>query len=119
MQNNNRSHQRACPWHGCFILILIIIAQFGLPHQAHASAAPSPEQFVPTNAALQSVTIELRAQANVIGNEVTLKHICRWAERDGEQLAAFENLVLVRLTPQTPYRTIASMKLPPCCAMPG
>ncbi len=107
MQNNNRSHQRACPWHGCFILILIIIAQFGLPHQAHASAAPSPEQFVPTNAALQSVTIELRAQANVIGNEVTLKHICRWAERDGEQLAAFENLVLVRLTPQTPYRTIS------------
>ncbi len=81
-----------------------LLAQWGFGQMLPGEA---PVRFVPPDAGLRGGTLELRAEVTVIGTEVTLKHICRWAERDNDTFAALENLVLMRLASGAPYRTIS------------
>jgi flagella basal body P-ring formation protein FlgA len=65
------------------------------------------ERFVGQEGGLAAGTLELRTEATVIGAEVTLKHVCRWSDRDKDAFAAIENLVLMRLAVESPYRTLS------------
>lgn len=81
-----------------------LLQQWGFGQEVIGTA---PMRFVPQDANLRGGTLELRAEATVIGGEVTLKQISRWSEADRNAFAAIENLVLIRLAPAAPYRTIS------------
>lgn len=81
-----------------------LLQQWGFGQEVIGTA---PMRFVPQDANLRGGTLELRAEATVTGAEVTLKQISRWSEADRNAFAAIENLVLLRLAPAAPYRTIS------------
>ena len=57
------------------------------------------EKFVPGTARFAAgATLELRAEATVLGAEVKLRQVCRWSSADDAVFAPLADLVLVRLT---------------------
>src|SRR4051794_9616381 len=63
------------------------------------------EKFVPGGERFYSgATLELKAEATVIGEEVKLKQVCRWAESDKAAFEPIADMVLLRLTKGAPYR---------------
>ncbi len=62
-------------------------------------------KFMPSNN-VPAATIELRADVTVVGADVKLKQIARWNESDSAMLAPAADLVVVRLSQNTPYKTI-------------
>lgn len=81
-----------------------LLQQWGYGQEVTGAA---PTRFVPHEAQLRGGTLELRKEATVIGGEVRLKQICRWSDADREAFAAIENLVMMRIASETPYRTIS------------
>ncbi len=71
------------------------------------AGSDSSEKFVPADGAPASATLELRAEASVIGQEVRLKQICRWSDADASALAPVAELVLMRFDEKTPFRSIS------------
>jgi flagella basal body P-ring formation protein FlgA len=66
------------------------------------------EKFVPgTPRFAAGATLELRAQATVIGTEVSLKQICRWNKNDEAVFAPLADLVITRFAAKTPFRAIS------------
>jgi flagella basal body P-ring formation protein FlgA len=55
---------------------------------------------------LPPAVVELRQEATVQGAEVRLKHIARWSDADVRTLAPAADLVVLRLSLQSPYKTI-------------
>lgn len=91
------------------ITLMIIGAVPMLAQPGYAQALPpepAPMRFVPHDGNITGGTLELRAEVTVIGNEVTVRQLCRWSERDAEAFAPIANLVLLRIAPNAPYRTI-------------
>jgi len=71
--------------------------------------SPAPqgeEKFIAPNQPTRGATIELRGEASVIGQEVKLKQVCRWADADAPTLAPLADLVLIRLEPKQPFKAI-------------
>lgn len=66
----------------------------------------TPMRFVPHDGNIAGGTLELRSEATVIGTDVTVRQICRWSQRDEEAFAPIANLVILRIAPGAPYRTI-------------
>ncbi|NVJ03594.1 hypothetical protein HV824_36650, partial [Myxococcus sp. AM009] len=56
-------------------------------------------------------TLELRAEVNVLGDEVKLKNVCRWADSDKAAFEAVADLVLIRLPKASPFRTLTMREL--------
>ncbi len=75
-----------------------LVAQWGF-----GQTAPT-ERFISQDA---SATMELKSEALIVGDDVTLKHLARWSARDNDTFAGMENLVLMRLRSSDPYRTIS------------
>lgn len=66
------------------------------------------EKFVPGGERFYSgATLELKAEATVIGEEVKLKQVCRWADSDKAAFEPIADLVLLRLPKGAPYRTLS------------
>ena len=65
------------------------------------------ERFVPGNSASSGATIEMRDEATIVGAEVKLKQICRWADSDNTALAPIADLVIARITPDKPFKSIS------------
>jgi flagella basal body P-ring formation protein FlgA len=66
------------------------------------------EKFVPGAERFYSgATLELKAEATVIGEEVKLKQVCRWADSDKAAFEPIADLVLLRLPKGAPYRTLS------------
>lgn len=99
-----------------------LVAQWGFGQPATAappSAAPSAagsfvlaqnqtaERFLPRDGFDSPVRLELRSEASVIGDEVRLRQVARWAERDAPTFAPVADLVLFRLGAERPFRSIA------------
>ena len=78
------------------------------PVEKFAAEKVVQEKFVPASRSVSTgATLELRGEATVIGEEITLKQICRWADAD---VAAFEplaDLVIVRMGDNTPFRSVS------------
>src|SRR4051812_13386639 len=66
------------------------------------------EKFVPGGERFYSgATLELLPEATVVGEEVKLKQVCRWAESDKAAFEPIADLVLLRLAKGAPYRTLS------------
>lgn len=90
-----------------------LLTQWGFAAEpATAPAAPAeqvlpPEKFVPGSSRFDAgATLELRGEATVIGEEVRLRQLCRWEQSDQAVLAPIGELVITRLGPGTPFRSI-------------
>ena len=78
------------------------------PATQPAEAYYPPERFVPsTPRMMRGAAIELRSEASVIGEEVRLKQVCRWSDEDAPIFAPIGDLVLIRLSPRAPFRSIS------------
>jgi flagella basal body P-ring formation protein FlgA len=70
------------------------------------------EKFVPGGERFYGgATLELKGEVNLIGEEVKLKQVCRWADSDKAAFDSIADLVLFRLTKDSPYRTITVREL--------
>ncbi len=66
------------------------------------------EKFVPGSAGNSiGATLEFRAEATIIGNEVKLKQICRWADSEAPVFAPISDLVVFRIAAKSPFRSIS------------
>jgi flagella basal body P-ring formation protein FlgA len=66
------------------------------------------EQFVPGGERFYTgATLELRPEVTVVGEEVKLKQVCRWAASDKAAFEPIADLVLLRLPKGAPYRTLS------------
>jgi len=105
-------------------VVLIILAMAALwlrPLRVHggepqgglsAQATIRPEKFVPDGMPLYAgATLEMRPEVNVLGDEVKLKNVCRWADGDKAAFEAVADLVLIRLPKSAPFRTLTMREL--------
>lgn len=103
-----------------FVLVLTILAWatqtlfsqwgYGLeqPLSAGAPQPLSPEKFIPGTARFAAgAAIEFRADAMINGTEVKLRQLCRWSDRDAAIFAPIADLVVLRLTPHVPFRSVS------------
>jgi flagella basal body P-ring formation protein FlgA len=66
------------------------------------------EKFVPGGERfLLGATLELKPEVSLIGEEVKLKQVCRWSDADKAAFEPVADLVLFRLSRQSPYRTLS------------
>jgi flagella basal body P-ring formation protein FlgA len=63
------------------------------------------ERFVPREG-VAPVRLELRGEAAVIGDEVALRQVARWSDADADTFAPVADLVLLRLSRETPFKSI-------------
>jgi flagella basal body P-ring formation protein FlgA len=84
-----------------------------------AAAAPQSdgpaepvEKFVPgTSRYIAGATLEVRGEATITGAEVKLRQVCRWSDADKAAFAPMADLVVCRIAPNTPYRSISMDEL--------
>lgn len=97
------------------LVILTILAwatqtlfhQWGFGKDILAQEAPS-EKFVPGAARFAAgATLELRAEATVVGGEVKLKQVCRWSKGDEPVFAPLADLVIARVAEGEPFKGLA------------
>lgn len=82
-------------------------AEVPVPVTLEAPPTAPMEQFVPgTGRFVAGATLELRGDATVVGGDVKLKQICRWSDSDAGVFAPVADLVVARITPRAPYRSI-------------
>jgi flagella basal body P-ring formation protein FlgA len=80
---------------------------FGAEITAQPADDMSAEKFVPGNSASIGATIEVRNEATIVGPEVKLKQLCRWADADNESMSPIADLVILRVTPEKPFKSIS------------
>src|SRR5689334_16860992 len=81
------------------------IAQVPVELGGNEKWVPGGERFY------AGATLELRGEVNLIGEEVKLKQIARWADADKTAFDPIADLVLFRLPRKSPYRTITVREL--------
>jgi flagella basal body P-ring formation protein FlgA len=64
------------------------------------------ERFVPRSD-LDIASMEIRAETSVVGNDVTLRHVARWAEVHEQRFAEVADLVVLRLEGDRPFATVS------------
>ncbi len=90
-----------------------LFKQWGMGAEiAEVSPATQPaepvESFVPAiSHSLSGTTLELRADATVIGGEVKLRQVCRWADQDKATFDPIGDLVLARLASRAPFKSVS------------
>jgi flagella basal body P-ring formation protein FlgA len=66
------------------------------------------EKFVPSDRpAVIGGSLELRAEATVVGSEVKLKQICRWSDADAALFTPIADLTIARLSEGTAFRVLS------------
>ena len=96
-----------------FMIALTILAWATqtLFHQWGFGAEPAAEKFIESATAARGATLELRAEASIVGSEVRLKQVCRWSDADNAAIAPISELVLMRFTQNQPFRSIGIEEL--------
>src|SRR6185503_816814 len=70
------------------------------------------EKFVPGGERFYAgATLELKPEVFVIGDQVRLKSVCRWADSDKAAFGPISELVLFRLSKSNPFRTLTVKEL--------
>jgi flagella basal body P-ring formation protein FlgA len=82
-------------------------AEIAVHPVVQAAEEDSGEKFVPANATQFGTILELRNEATVVGSEIKLKQVCRWADSDSTALAPIADLVVARIVPGKPFKTIS------------
>jgi len=73
---------------------------------ADVAATGGSEKFVPGEPRYAGAVLEVRAEATVVGTEVTLKQVCRWSNADAAVFTPIADLVLTRLDARAPFKAI-------------
>jgi flagella basal body P-ring formation protein FlgA len=94
-----------------FLVLAIILpawsGQAALAANIALAVEPAAGQFVAGRARLAAGgTLEIRAEATIVGPEVLLRQICRWSDADAHLFAPIADLVIARLDGRTPFRGI-------------
>jgi flagella basal body P-ring formation protein FlgA len=85
---------------------------YGAQLTAEDRAAAPEEKFVPDESYSNKVaTLELRSEATVVGAEVKLRQVCRWADRDQKLFEPIGDLVLARLAQRAPFKSISLQEI--------
>lgn len=80
--------------------------------QAIPLDALGDEKFIPGAESIPAgATLELRGEASVIGAEVKLRQVARWEAKDNVVFNPIADLVLCRLSEQSPFRSINSVTI--------
>src|SRR5688572_29899154 len=115
---NTTAHIRRTLRLAMLLAILAFAAHLLRPQWARGAeptAAPvelgGEEKFVPGARFLAGATLELKPEVFVIGDEVRLKSVCRWADSDKAAFGPISDLVLFRLSRQGPFRTLTVKEL--------
>src|SRR5204862_7845552 len=89
-----------------FMIALTILAWATqtLFHQWGFGAEPG-EKFIAPNPSARGASVELRAEAAIVGTEVRLKQVCRWSDADNATMSPMADLVLLRLAQNQPFRS--------------
>ncbi|HSZ56271.1 MAG TPA: flagellar basal body P-ring formation chaperone FlgA [Tepidisphaeraceae bacterium] len=83
-----------------------LLRQWG--YGAEIAQSNSGESFVPgTDRFIAGATLEMRGDATIVGAEVKLRQICRWSGADAEVFAPVADLVIARINPRAPFRSIS------------
>lgn len=106
-------------WLACGALSLaqeVVLDGGGPVAPAPAAAVPvepvAAEKFVPgSGRGFASATLELRSEVHLIGQEVKLRNVCRWPDGDKATFDPVAELILFRLKPSSPFRTITMEEL--------
>ncbi|MGD1278348.1 MAG: flagellar basal body P-ring formation chaperone FlgA [Tepidisphaeraceae bacterium] len=77
------------------------------PNVVGTAEAIGGEKFVSGGPVAATATLELRGEASVYGPDVKLKQLCRWSDADGAAFAPLADLVIVRMSQSTPFRTVS------------
>lgn len=94
------------------VLLLVALTLLAWATQTlFAQWARGQERFVPADARAVVATLELRGEAVVVGSEVTLRQIARWSKQHDDTFAPLASLVVLRLDPREPYRSITLSEL--------
>ncbi|CAN5598756.1 hypothetical protein BH09PLA1_BH09PLA1_32860 [soil metagenome] len=90
-----------------FVILVLAWATQTLLHQWGYGQTVNEEKFVPGTARFMAgATIEIRGEATIVGAEVKLKQVCRWSDSDAPVFAPIADLVLMRLGPSVPFRSV-------------
>ncbi|WP_428938118.1 flagellar basal body P-ring formation chaperone FlgA [Fontivita pretiosa] len=88
-----------------------LLKQWGYGAEVDVAATDPVESFVAPAAGsglpIGGGTLEIRSEATVVGPEVRLKQICRWSEQQQAFFEPMGELVLARLGPEVPFKTIS------------
>src|ERR1043166_8191755 len=79
-----------------------LLHQWGFGAEVEAST----EKFVLADSSA-GATVEMRDEATIVGAEVKLKQLCRWSDSDNTVLAPLADLVVARITPEKPFKSIS------------
>ncbi|HEY7090183.1 MAG TPA: flagellar basal body P-ring formation chaperone FlgA [Tepidisphaeraceae bacterium] len=86
-----------------------------VPATAEAATEPAAQQqekFVPgTSRYAMGATLEMRAEATVVGAEVKLRQICRWSDRDKFIFDPIGDLILARLSSGAPFKSVSVQEI--------
>jgi flagella basal body P-ring formation protein FlgA len=75
---------------------------------ASEDGTTAKETFVPDDSRAETgATLELRSEATIIGTEIKLKQICRWADADKPVFAPIADFVVARIKPGSPFRSVS------------
>lgn len=83
---------------------------FGAEIAAIPATQPSDEpadKFIPSDGRSFGATLEIRAEATIVGADVKLKQVCRWCDADSTALSPIADLVVARITPGKPFKSIS------------
>lgn len=79
-----------------------LYAQWG-----YGQELPAEMRFVPgTSHFAEGATLEMRAEATVVGGEVTLRQVCRWSDRDQPAFEPIGDLLVMRIPDRTRFRSV-------------
>jgi len=96
-----------------FTVILAMLAHLCSAQIAHGQQNPSGvvttgEKFVPgTGRFSRGVSLEMRAEATLIGEEIRLRQIARWSDADSEILDPIGDLIIARMPANKGFRGIS------------
>src|SRR5256885_14049330 len=80
--------------------------------RAEPADSQAPEKFVSgASVSPAGATLELRGEATIVGGEVKLKQICRWADADKSAFEPIADLVISRMGASVPFRAIGLAEL--------
>lgn len=92
------------------LTILAWATQTLLTQWAHGAEAT--ERFADTDLPVGfGTTVELRAEASVVGGEVKLRQICRWSDADAPAMQRLGDLVVAHLDDTTPFVSLSVPEL--------
>ena len=90
-----------------------LMHQWGFGAEISADPTTQPtvgeaqEKFVPTDPVSVGATLEMRNEATIVGAEIKLKQVCRWTNADNAAIAPIADLVVARLMPGKPFKSIS------------